>query len=810
MSSRRRNLTVEVAVVSPLLTTLSYLPPENGQRPGIGQRVLVPLGARLVTGYILDPEQSPPEERKLKKIHTIEAESPLFPANMVPFFRFISDYYQFPIGEVLRTAMPAGLSRRSQKTLVLKAGAEIAPPTGTTSPWIEKLRHTGKLAAKETAALMARAETRREIERLCAAGVAEIITKISGSGSLQRRMYVKLTDATTAVSLSRPESRVLELLRGGSESEGMARADLSRRYSGAATGIKRLADRGLVELYPKTVFRDPLLGGDLNFPEPEHLTLDQKRVMERLGPAIKSKKFSPFLLHGVTGSGKTEIYLQATAICLAADRDAIILVPEIALASQIEAHFVSRFGDRVALLHSGLTRAEHLGQWQRIKSGAARVAIGARSAVFAPMADPGLIIIDEEHDSAYKQEDGLRYNGRDLAIFRASRNHATVIMGSATPAVTTFHKAGTGKFTILKLPRRISPHPLPQVTIVDMKKVLTVSGRPPILTPQLRDELKENLNRGEQSLIFLNRRGYANMVVCRDCGEVVGCKNCKISLTLHRNAATLLCHHCGFRLPEKLICGKCASPRLVPVGFGTEKIEAELVRLFPKARISRLDHDAAADRNQFFKILNQVHAGEIDILIGTQMITKGHDFPRVTLVGVVCADTGLGVPDYKAGERTFQLLTQVAGRAGRGGIAGRVLVQTLQPEHYAVTCARDHDYPTMYDRELGLRKKLAFPPFGYLVSLRCEAEDEKQTRQAATALAAAATKLSRGKGIQLLGPAPAPLSRLQKRYRWHMLLKGNNRKALQQLCRRLRRDPPRECRRARIKVIVDVDPENML
>jgi len=795
-------------VAAPLFSTLTYLPPEGRENPiRTGQRLLVPLGRRTVTGYVLDPDTAVPLGMEAKRITAVEDEEPAFPASMVPFFRFVAGYYHFPIGEVIRAALPAGMSRHSTKVIELTG----VPDLRDDSPdWLRQLASRGRLPAGAARKVLARAGDRKLVEELEAAGVIAVREKLSKAAGLARRTFVRLVDGEAGEKdLSRPEARVVELLREmDRDGDGVARSELARRYSGTAAGIKRLSGRGAVEIFEKTVFRDPLAGGDMHFPPPERLTPDQEQALAAIVPAIREKTFAPFLLHGVTGSGKTEVYLKAAAAALAEGRGVLVLVPEIALATQIEAHFVSRFGEEVALLHSGLTRSQRLGQWQGIRSGAARVVIGARSAVFAPMADPGLIIVDEEHDPAYKQEDGLRYHGRDLAILRAQMAGAAVLMGSATPSVATFHKAVNKKFRLLTLPQRISPHPMPEIRIVDLKKVLTVSGRPPMISPELRREIEKNLERGEQSLIFLNRRGYANMVVCRDCGEVVGCRNCRVALTLHQMEAAMVCHHCGFRLPRELVCTNCRSARLVPLGFGTERIEAELARLFPDARLSRLDRDSAANRERFFSILKQVRNGETDILVGTQMITKGHDFPRVTLVGVICADTGLGLPDYKAGERTFQLLAQVAGRAGRADLPGRVVVQTMQPDHYAIACARNHDYHTLYQRELALRRRLRFPPFGFLVCLRCESESEERTREAALALAER-IKTMQERPAELLGPSPAPLAKLQKRYRWHMLARDTSRTRLKEFCAALRQNLPRACR-GQVKVIVDVDPESML
>jgi primosomal protein N' (replication factor Y) len=374
-------------------------------------------------------------------------------------------------------------------------------------------------------------------------------------------------------------------------------------------------------------------------------------------------------------------------------------VPEIALATQIEAHFLGRFGSRVALLHSGLTSGQRFDQWDRVVQGKADIVIGARSAVFAPLREPGLIIVDEEHDSSYKQDDGLRYHGRDLAVLRASQSEAVVILGSATPSVTSYYHTSKGKYHLLNLEKRIEDRPLPKVEVVNMQSIKTVSGRPPLFSPILINNLRENLSHGEQSLVFLNRRGFANFMICQDCGQAVQCKHCNISLTLHKSGGRLLCHYCGFTVACKTVCSKCRSTSLVPIGIGTERLEQELSDLLPGARIARLDRDTCQKRNDYIRVLRAVHKGEIDILLGTQMITKGHHFPNVTLVGIVLADTGLGLPDFRAGERTFQLISQVTGRAGRGEKPGRVIVQTFQPEHYSIRMAQNHDYISTFFKD---------------------------------------------------------------------------------------------------------------
>jgi len=504
------------------------------------------------------------------------------------------------------------------------------------------------------------------------------------------------------------------------------------------------------------------------------------------------------------------VYLRAAAFGLEQGKSVLVLVPEIALATQIEAHFLARFGSRVALLHSGLSSGQRFDQWCRIAQGKADVVIGARSAVFAPLKNPGLIIVDEEHDSSYKQDDGLRYHARDLAVLRASQSEAVVILGSATPSVTSYYHATRGKYNLLGLDKRIEDRPLPAVEVVSMQSVKTVSGRPPVFSPALISNLRKNLERGEQSLIFLNRRGFANFMLCRDCGQVVECRHCQVSLTLHKSANKLLCHYCGFTVSSKSVCAKCQASSLTAIGVGTERLEHELPELFPGARIARLDRDTCQKRNDYIKILRAVHKGEIDILLGTQMITKGHHFPNVTLVGIVLADTGLGLPDFRAGERTFQLISQVTGRAGRGEKPGRVIVQTFQPEHYSIEMAKNHDYTGMFAREIELRKALGYPPFSRIVNVKIEATEDKYVQDAAARLANLGRRLQKGSEPEILGPAPAPLTRLRDKYRWQLLIKCNKFEVLHTFLHKLEGEIATLSKAGKVRIAIDVDPEYMM
>jgi len=809
---------LEVAVAAPLPHSLTYAAPKQGGALHPGQRLLVPLSGRMITGYLLALTAEKPEAG-LRAIAEILDPQPVFPENMVPFFRWVARYYHHPIGEVIKGALPGGLTSQSGRELRLtekgwRHFTELEPQAGDQQPWLAELLRKKQLGASAMRKLF-RGKERRLIEQWAAEGLLTIEEIISGESVGQKReTCVFLAPAATLPdekSLKASELKTLALIRERTAhpEQGVPRRELARLYSGARKALSSLAEKGFLLMREQPVYRDPFGETPPFFPKPAQLTSAQEEALARLAPAIEAKKYAPFLLHGITGSGKTEVYLRAAELSLAQNRSVLVLVPEIALATQLEGHFLSRFGEKVALLHSGLSKGERFDQWQRVLSGAARIVIGARSAVFAPLADPGLIIVDEEHDGAYKQEDGLRYQGRDLALLRASQLGAVVLLGSATPALTSYQHALNGKYTLLNLPGRIESRPLPQVEIVDLQKVNTISGRPPLFSPQLRQGLRETLARGEQSLVFLNRRGFASSMLCGDCGHAVHCPHCQISLTLHKGRGELVCHYCGHSSTSKTVCSNCRSLNIVAVGFGTERIEEELTGLFPAARIARLDRDTTTNRRDFLRILKAVHQREVDILIGTQMITKGHHFPHVTLVGIVWADAGLGIPDYKAGERTFQLLTQVTGRAGRGEQPGRVIVQTHQPSHYSVITARNHDYSGLFSKEISLRRSLGYPPFSRLINLLFEGEQEEAVKKRAMSLAAKGKLLLRHlKQTTILGPAPSPLPRLRGKFRWQLLLKGPDLEELHSLCASLEQEQANLG--GAVKLSVDVDPENML
>jgi primosomal protein N' (replication factor Y) len=814
---------VEVAVAAPLARPLTYLWPGRwpvGPRPG--QRLLVPLGRRKVTGYCLGETEESAGGGKLKEVAEVLTNEPLFSSSLIPFLQWVADYYHHPIGKVIEEALPGGLTMKTGQRLVLtEKGRQhllVSPDQdGNDFSWMQDLLVKGDLPPA-AARMLLRSEAGRKIAQLQRQGFVILQQELTGRQVRPRteaviRLLQKADSVVSALqSLKKSEKKTLAILEGllaGQCCRKVPRRLITAEYSGAGKALKSLAEKGFIAVEEQRVFRDPFGLEPPYYPRPQHLMEEQQVALDAILPCIDEKRFTPFLLHGITGSGKTEVYLRAAEETISQGRGVMVLVPEIALATQLEGHFYSRFGDLTALLHSGLSPGERLDQWQRLADGHAKVVVGARSAVFAPLADPGLIIVDEEHDGAYKQEEGLRYQARDLAVLRGKMQQAVVLLGSASPSVVSFMHARQGKYRRLAMNRRVEDRPLPQVSIVDLKKEEGKEGGRPLFSPQLTAALRENLDNREQSLLFLNRRGFASLLICRDCGNPVQCRNCQISLTLHKGTNRLVCHHCGYSINAATICEHCRGSNLFSVGFGTERLEEELSTILPDARIARLDRDSVVKRRDFYAILNKVRKHEVDILVGTQMITKGHHFPAVTLVGIVWADAGLGMPDYKAGERTFQLLSQVMGRAGRGERKGRVIVQTYQPDHYSIRCAQQHDYGAFFEQEIQLRGALKYPPFSRLINVLFDGPEEKSVKLAAMEAGHLLQDFSRANGpLQVLGPAP--LLRLGGRFRWQVLLSGASVEKLHGACHRLLSASPSAVRSRHIRMHIDVDPEGML
>ena len=799
---------VEVAVGLPVFKTFHYRIPEKMRDSlQVGMRVLVPFKGRKVSGFTIELlDRSPKEvEEKLREVEDVLDEAPLIDPKMLSFYRWVADYYIYPLGEVIKTGLPPGLHLKSELIL--------------------KLTPTGKESLGRGCLEAVQEEIFREIEKFGKVALKKVLRKFSGEvtrsqifswkkkdllnidvGLEEREVKPKLEKVIQykGVEPAKPILRKQkEILKWVEEKGEVFYSELSKRFKSPPKAVQSLHAKGLVSISHREVCRDLSLQPELKaYPRPE-LTPDQKGVVDEILKGVHERRFSPFLIHGVTGSGKTEIYLRAIEEVVSQGREAIVLVPEISLTPQLISRFKDRFGENLALLHSRLGRGERYDQWRKIWKGTVRIAIGARSAIFSPFRNIGIIIVDEEHDPSYKQEEKLRYHARDLAVVRAKQDEATLLLGSATPSLESFHNAETGKFRLLTLPERIEGKPLPRVEIVDMK------NETGLLSEKLRAALQKNIEEGKQSLLFLNRRGFANFILCPDCGFTFKCPNCSVTLTYHLRDRSLQCHYCDYRIRAPGDCPQCEGHGLEGMGIGTERLEQEIRSLFPEREVGRMDRDTTSRRRSHQQILKGLESGKIDILVGTQMIVKGHDFPNVTFVGVVSADTSLHFPDFRSSERTFQLLTQVAGRAGRGEFFGEVVIQTFNPDHYSIQKARDHDFVGFYQEESGFRQALGYPPFSRLINFRLVGNSEKKTKAVSEKMGSLGRDLLKrgyGKGVELLGPSAAPFAKMRGRFRWQMLAKGKSPKLLHRFAMELAVRLEDETKGKGVNLDIDVDP----
>lgn len=607
--------------------------------------------------------------------------------------------------------------------------------------------------------------------------------------------------------LTPKQAKVVKIL---AEKAGLDNASLAQK-AGVTTGvITTLKKKGIISQYTVEFDRDPYKGRHFEPTTPVEPTLEQREVLREIYDALEKNKGAAFLLHGVTGSGKTEVYLQAIAQCIKMGKQAIVLVPEISLTPQTVERFKSRFGDRVAVMHSRLSQGERNYEWSKIRRGAVDMVIGARSAIFAPFARLGMIIIDEEHENTYKQEDNPRYHAREVAKKRSELTNCLVILGSATPALESYYEASQGNYRLLKMRQRVDNRKLPEVEVIDLREELKEGNRT-IFSNELNNKIQERLDKKEQIILFLNRRGFSTFVVCRECGLVLKCPNCDIALTYHQSGEILQCHYCNYKRANPDICPKCGSKHIRYFGIGTQKVEEEVHKIFPQVRTIRMDVDTTGHKGAHEELLASFKAREADILIGTQMIAKGLDIPNVTLVGVITADTALNLPDFRAGERTFQLMTQVAGRAGRGNVPGEVVVQTYTPEHYSILAAEEHDYEQFYKVEIENRKIMRYPPFSHLLRIVTSGTEENKVISAAQFLGEQIRLcLGNNEKVEILGPAPAPLSRLKGKYRWQMALKSVEIDGLRNIVNQAIRDAQQASAFNRVSLTIDVDPQGML
>ena len=742
-------LLARVAVPVPLGQAFSYsVGPELAERVRRGARVLCPFGRRRVLGVVLDVGDREPDVplEKLKALTAVVDPEPVLPEELLGFLQEVARYYLCPVGEVIQLALPA-VERSAAENLSL----EEALPGKVVGRLVQTVKATG----------------------------LEPTEKLRG--------------------------RAPELIAYLREAGPQTLAELGERFSSARSLVARLEKLGLVEVTRVEVSVDPYRE-PVERDQPPELTPAQSAAVEAITGCLDRRDPRSFLLDGVTASGKTEVYLRAVQRSLELGRGAIVLVPEIALTPQLVARFRARLGERIAVLHSAQSDRDRHAMWRSLRSGAVRVAVGARSALFAPVQDLGLVCIDEEHDGSFKQEDGVRYHARDMALLRAHRAGAVCVLGSATPSLASVSLVQQGKLEELRLPARArSTSALPEVEIVDLRRVGPGPGGEKLLSVALYRELERALAARQQSILFLNRRGFSPSLICEECGTIAECPNCSVALTLHRaGGERAVCHYCDFSRSVRQGCAECKNERLIEEGSGTERIESMLGAEFPSARIARLDRDVAAGAKSE-KVLERVRRGDVDILVGTQMVTKGHDLPNVTLVGVLNADAALSMPDFRAAERSFHLLVQVAGRAGRAELPGRVLIQTRQPEHPAIVFAQQHDVRGFIRAELKAREELGYPPFSRLALVRFDAVDEARARDEAERLARIALRASEP-GVEILGPAPAPIARLRSRFRFRFLLRARERGPLRKtLLSVLRASVNRHVRMA-----IDVDPMNML
>ncbi len=783
-------------------------------RPSVapGVRAVVPFAGREVVGFVVGYVERP-AVATLRPIKRVLEPGEAVAPHLVLLAAWLSGRYLCHPLEALSCVIPPGSRHRLRKRVVLlddTAADRLPARASLQRRVIDLLRQRGSM---ELATL----------KLLLGKGVIDCVTRLEEreivrvENSLSPRTRPKkvafvvptvdrraLAEAARELKDKAPrQAEALELL---AQKGSVPRSLLVTKSGIGSASLQSLVDRGLVSVEERVLSRDPLLDvGPRD--RPPLLTVEQERAAEPIIAAVKAARHEVFLLHGVTASGKTEVYMRAAEVALRAGKQVLYLVPEIALASQTVDRLRARFGGAVALLHSALAAGERYDQWRKVREGHLSIVIGARSAVFAPCEQLGLIIIDEEHENTFKQEEAPRYDARHVALKRGEMSGAPVVLGSATPSVESYYRARTGEYTLLELSRRFPQAEVPEIMVVDMRRELKEGNRS-VFSRALQRELKGCLSRGEQAILFLNRRGHSTFVLCRECGHTMRCPDCDVSLTYHSGSQLLKCHYCDYCRPVPLTCPSCGGRAIRYFGSGTQKVEEALRELLPEARVMRMDVDTTRRKGAHRRILRAFARGEVDVLIGTQMVAKGLDVKGVTTVGVISADTSLNLPDFRAAERTFQLLLQVAGRAGRGDRSGRVVVQTYNPQHYSVVSAQRQDYPGFYEREIKEREAFGYPPFCEMVLVRVEGHEARRVEEASAALARELVALA-GRGVRILGPAPSPIPRLRGRFRNQLLLKVPRLEpTLEELGEALR-----DFRRAAgdgLRIVVDVSPQSLL
>jgi primosomal protein N' (replication factor Y) len=818
---------VEIVFPLPINQAFTYhLPDELRGAAHVGCRVIAPFGPRSLTGFILDFKEST-DITNLKDVQDVLDPWPLFSNEILQLSKWISEYYLCSLGEALRAAIPSIFLKASKKFVQASTDqveAEAKNLEGSAPRQAQILRYlakSGKMSVNELKKKIGAKNLLSSINQLENKGLVQVEQLMARSKARPKLVkFIRLIEkqnkdgleekiaALKKVAPKQAQCLVLLQERGAC----MSQAEVMSHTGVTLSSLKSLVKNNLVELFEKEVVRDYYQAIHVDPPTPVVLNQEQSQALEQIETAIDEEKFGTFLLYGVTGSGKTQVYIEAINRVLQKDKEAIVLVPEIALTPQTVQRFRAHFQEKVSVLHSAMSQGERFDSWRRLKDGEAKVAVGPRSAVFAPLKNVGLIVVDEEQESSYKQTDSApRYHARDVAIMRAKLSSAVVVLGSATPSAESYFNAQTGKYHLLELSRRIDDVPLPKVNILDLAVERRMTGKKedPIFSRQLAQKIDEKLKKNEQVILLLNRRGFSSFIKCKDCGYIENCDNCNITLTYHLRGHLLRCHYCNYSKKAPIICPECHGADILFRGLGTQRVEEALNKQWPQARIVRMDSDTTSQKWSHDRILQDFGRGKYDILLGTQMIAKGLDFHKVTLVGVINADVGLLIPDFRSPEKTFQLLTQVAGRAGRKHLAGEVVIQTYSPRSHCLVCAQNHDFKRFFYGEISERKELFYPPYGRLISVLFRGSDEKKVMMAARNYAEVLKSIQGP--FEVLGPTPSPIAKIQKKYRWQIILKGSKNKDpggknMREAVRKAEALYKTENKVATVQIAVDVDP----
>ena len=783
-----------------------YLVPERLESViQVGMRVIVPFGPRTIQGYVMALTDRPDENldvSKLKELKEIQDIRPELTPELIQLSEWYGKYFVTKRISMLEVMLPAALKAKYTKVFHLKDLNAI--PDSLVKHFDSAGNYEYK-AAQKNGDLKALSDLLRE-------GAVEEQTLLSQSVGKKTQRAVRIADESAIDSVlaeleSKEKQYDLYAYLSDERHRDVSLKEL-QEMDFSISSINTLTRKGMIEKYDAVIERDPFATRVFEQEKNQKLTQDQQRAYDAICESIEERQQRTFLLHGVTGSGKTEVYLQTIERVLNHDRQAMMLVPEIALTPQMVLRFKKRFGDEVAVLHSGLSKGERYDEWQKIRDGRARVSVGARSSVFAPFKELGMIIIDEEHESSYKQEDYPRYHARDIAEWRSQYHQCPLVLGSATPCLESYARADKGVYQLLSLPNRVNDQAMPHIDIVDMREELS-SGNRSMFSNQLREAIETRLANKEQIVLFLNRRGYASFMLCRDCGHVPQCPNCDISLTYHKSTDQLKCHYCGYQETPPALCPNCESEHIRQVGTGTQRVEELLQREFEGANIIRMDVDTTSRKGAHEKLLNDFGEGKGDILLGTQMIAKGLDFPNITLVGVLNADTMLNLPDFRSSERTYQLLTQVAGRAGRHEKEGQVIIQTYNPEHYAIKDVQQNDYLAFYRQEMKYRKLGKYPPYFFLINFTISHQEMKKVLEASKHIHQILLQHLSDKAL-VLGPSPAALTRINNEYRFQILIKYKSEPDLYQALQYLDDYYHEQYMKEKLALKIDIAPQMMM